>query len=120
MMLEIKETERKNQPGCLLSQLRQIFKNLDNGMERSGIDADLKQEANTKGSIDPINLVNERAPLTIPRIKRVMDQRRIWERRWSSMKLWNKFRVVMNQPDGYGVDSLNCGWQHYWYLINSS
>ena len=51
MMPERKEAERKNQPGFLLSQLRQICTNLGIGMERSGIDADLKQEVNAKVGI---------------------------------------------------------------------
>ena len=113
-MPERKENESKNQPGFLLSQLRQICINLKNGMERSGIDAELKQEANLKGSIKPTSLVNSRAPLATPRIKRVMEQIIIWERRRQPMKPWNKYRVVMNRPDGYGVDSLKCGWQQYW------
>ena len=52
-----------------------------NGMERSSISADLKQEANKKCGVDPISLVNTKAPLATPKSKRVMDQRRIWERR---------------------------------------
>ena len=61
MMLERKGTERKNQPGYLLIQLSYICTNLENGMEKSVIGVDLKQEANAKVGIDPIRLVNARA-----------------------------------------------------------
>ena len=63
MMLERKGTERKNQPGYLLIQLSYICTNLENGMEKSVIGVDLKQEANAKVGIDPIRLVNSRAPI---------------------------------------------------------
>ena len=29
------------------------------------------------------------------------------------MNPWKKYRVVMNQPDGYGAELLKCGWQQY-------
>ena len=83
-------------------------------MERSGVGADLKQEANEKGSIYQISLVNAKAPLTTPKINRVMYQIRIRERRRPSMKPWKKYRVVMNRADGYGFESLKCGREHYW------
>ena len=97
----------------MLIQLRQIFTNLKNEIERSGVGADLEHKANTKGSIDPISLVNARVLLATPRRKNMMYQRIIWERRGTSMNLWKKYRVVMNRAYGYGVESLMCGWQQY-------
>ena len=43
-------------------------------MEISCIGADLKQEENAKGVIDPISLLDSRATLATPRGKSLMDQ----------------------------------------------
>ena len=78
MMLKIKETKSKDQPGYSLIHLRHICTNLNNGMERSGIGVDLKQEANANRSSLRISLKNVREPLTTPRRKRVMVLSRLF------------------------------------------